>query len=172
MSHILHQFVGVVVALVLCLAVSAGGVEAQEEKDSTSAVDSAESPKPTEDPAVGIEAWLKSIIDRLNTGEATISFNVEERAENVYVVSITSAGKTAERHGLLRLHWNQKQVANLTVVAGQDHCYVATVDGFSELKAPWGRWRLAEEGIPRVYSGIIPRVGTTIPRTKCIGPNV
>ena len=167
MNHIPQRFAGVVLAMMLCLVSSAGWVDAQEVKtDSESAADSAEPPKPTENPAVGIEAWLASILLQLQPDaeetstspkiKSTVKSEIKKQAENVYVVSIIIEDETAERYGLLRLHWDQKRVANLTVVAGvdrPDHCYViSTVGGFSELKAPLGTWQLAEEGIPRAYS--------------------
>lgn len=167
MNRILQRSAGVFLALALCLVNGAGWVDAQ------TAGDSAEPSKPADGIKV-IEAWVESITGPLNTNEAPVSVAIEPKADNVYFVSLIIEGKTSESHGLLRLAWDQKQVANLTlvtaVVAGQDHCYViSTIGGFSELRAPLGKWQLAEEGVPSAYSGIIPRVGTTIPRPNVWG---
>ena len=146
--------------LVLCLVSSTGWVSAQETKQGP-AVQSGE------EPAVhieDIEEWLKSITNPLNTDETEILFHVERKAENLYAASITSVGKTPETHGLLRLNWDQKQVAHVWMVkVGNNQYYVSAVDGFLELKAPLGQWQRVEQGVPAVYSDIIPSVGTTLP---------
>ena len=160
MSQILQRCAGVTFVLLLGLASISASAKTQEVRVNPPP-ESAESPKDHSD---GIRSWLEPALVQSDTENASKPhIRIKRQAENVYVVSITSKGKTSERHGLLRLNWDQRQHANLTVVVSRDHYYVSAVDGFSELKAPLGQWQPVEEGVPDIYSGRLPSVGTAMP---------
>lgn len=59
------------------------------------------------------------------------------------VLSAEHEGKTAERHGLLRLEWDQRTTrrVELLEVSAERHV-VIKAEAFVELKAPLGDWRL------------------------------
>ncbi len=79
----------------------------------------------------------------------------------VIALSMQRTTKTAEGRGLLGLKWDQRQVANLELLAiGTDLYLVLNTEGSTSLKAPWGAWHVEQEGIPNFYAG--PGVGGMI----------
>lgn len=59
------------------------------------------------------------------------------------VLSAERKGKTAERHGLLRLEWDQRTTRRIELLEVSDERHVVIkTEAFVELKAPLGGWRL------------------------------
>ena len=110
--------------------------------------------------------WIQSIQtdleqEGLPANDWTISHTFKPLNDNVYLASIVSSGKTPERHGILRLKWDQQQVALITVFAVEDAYYVTAVDGYVASKAPLGEWH-REPGIPDLYSELALEVGSAL----------
>ena len=60
--------------------------------------------------------------------------------------------KTSERHGLLRLQWDQRETVNVDLLEIDPNLYVVVgVSGSSSLKAPLGDWRVEHEDVPDFY---------------------
>jgi len=111
--------------------------------------------------------WIESLQtdleqEGLPASDWEISHTFRPLNDNIYLASIISSGKTPERHGILRLKWDQQQVALITVFAVEDAYYVTEVDGFVASKAPLGEWH-REPGIPDLYSELALKVGSALP---------
>ena len=62
------------------------------------------------------------------------------------VLSIASLGKTAERHGLLRLPWDQRKTRRIELFeVGNERYLVVKDEEYVEVKAPFGEWYLEKE---------------------------
>ena len=60
--------------------------------------------------------------------------------------------KTSERHGLLGLRWDQREIASVDLLEIDPNLYVVVgVSGSSSLKAPLGNWRVKHEDVPDFY---------------------
>lgn len=85
---------------------------------------------------------------------------------DVVSVSMTKETKTAGR-GLLKLEWDQREVANLKLLqVGQELYLVLSLNGSTSLKAPAGGWHVDNEKVPDFYPG--PDVGGVVRGT--LGP--
>ena len=79
---------------------------------------------------------------------------------DVVSVSMTKETKTAGR-GLLKLEWDQREVANLKLLqVGQELYLVLSLNGSTSLKAPAGGWHVDNEEVPDFYRG--PDVGGVV----------
>ena len=73
---------------------------------------------------------------------------------------MTRQTKTNGR-GLLRLEWDQREVAKVKVLEVDENLYlVLSLDGSTSLKAPAGAWHIKNEKVPAFYQG--PEVGGMI----------
>ena len=73
---------------------------------------------------------------------------------------MTKETKTAGR-GLLRLEWDQREVANLKLLQVAQELYlVLSLNGSTSLKAPAGGWHVDNEEVPDFYRG--PDVGGVV----------
>ena len=78
------------------------------------------------------------------------------------VIPISMLRETeTEGRGLLRLKWDQREVADVELLAVGDNLYVVlSVNGSMSLKAPLGAWHVENEEVPDFYTG--PGVGGMI----------
>lgn len=152
------------ILLVLCLASGSGWVSAEEaEEVPTVQFEEESAVHGGGEPARDIQEWLKFVASSVETDDTEVFFDVEKKAENLYAAWIVSEGKTSETHGVLRLNWDQRQVANVQILdVGNNRYYVSAVNGFLELKAPFGKWQRVEDSVPTVYSGLLPSIGSMI----------
>ena len=85
---------------------------------------------------------------------------ISEKDDDPILISMTRETKTNGR-GLLRLEWDQREVASLKVLEVRENLYlVLSVDGSTSLKAPAGAWHIENEDVPDFYKG--PDVGGMI----------
>lgn len=62
------------------------------------------------------------------------------------VLSIVCLGKTEEKHGLLRLAWDQRKIRRIELFeVGENTYLVVRAEEYVEVKARLGEWRLDEE---------------------------
>ena len=68
------------------------------------------------------------------------------------VLSAEHEGKTASRHGLLRLEWDQRATRRIELLEVSDERHVVIkTEAFVELKAPLGDWRLEKLDFQHAY---------------------
>ena len=119
-----------------------------------------------QDGAEAIKNWLTCLSNSLRSDhDYTVESKLETPSAGVYDASITTQGKTLDRHGLLRLKWDQRQVVSFRILEtnGENNEYLLSdVEGYVELKAPWGAWHLERDRTPDL-SLEFPRIGTSIP---------
>ncbi len=108
--------------------------------------------------------WIESLTELLYNEDVppSIQYEVEPVTDLSFIASITNTTKTPDRHGLLRLRWDQQEIVNFKIFLAQDHFYVTEVNGYVQEKAPWGAWHREVEGVPDLYSRIVPDVGDVI----------
>ena len=118
-----------------------------------------------QDGAEAINKWLTCLSASLQSDQYTVESKLETPLVGVYDGSITTEGKTIDRHGLLRLKWDQRQVVTFRILEtnGENNEYLLSdVEGYVELKAPWGAWHLERDRTPD-FSLEFPQIGTPIP---------
>ena len=131
-----------------------------DDRDSAEEVDSREV----------ITRWMESLTELLNNTDPVsnddapqaIQYEVEPVTHFSFIASITNTTKTPDRHGLLRLRWDQQEIVNFKIFLAEDQFYVTEVSGYVQEKAPWGAWHREVEGVPKLYSQVVPNVGDVI----------
>ena len=111
-----------------------------------------------------IEDWVETLTTSLYADSVpeTLQYEVVPLTDVTFVASITNTTKTEDRHGLLRLRWDQQEVVNFNIFLADNQLYVTEVTGYVQEKAPWGAWHLEVEGVPALYARIAPEVGDVI----------
>lgn len=85
----------------------------------------------------------QSIVEWKDQPEPKFAISPVPDSPRRLVLSAEREGKTADRHGLLRLEWDQRATRRIELLEVSDEMYVVIkTEAFVELKAPLGDWRL------------------------------
>lgn len=85
----------------------------------------------------------QSIVEWKDQPEPKFAISPVPDSPRRLVLSAEREGKTADRHGLLRLEWDQRATRRIELLELSDEMYVVIkTEAFVELKAPLGDWRL------------------------------
>ena len=96
-------------------------------------------------------AHQSTLVDDRGEDEPPPSPSVSEELPIVSVYMERNT-KTSERHGLLGLRWDQREIASVDLLEIDPNLYVVVgVSGSSSLKAPLGNWRVKHEDVPDFY---------------------
>ena len=131
---------------------------------------------PTEALAQSGPPAIKEWVDCSLKYPETSTYTIESPSAGVYDASIITEGKTVDRYGLLRLKWDQRQVVSLRILesnggedADHNEYILSDIEGYVELKAPWGAWHLESDRLPDLLS-VVAQIGAPIhtdPVTPC-----
>ena len=116
-----------------------------------------------------IQTWVNC----LSKGFEASTYTIKSPSAGVYDASIITEGKTVDRYGLLRLKWDQRQVVSLRILESNggedtdDNEYILSdIEGYVELKAPWGAWHLESDRAPDLLSVVV-QIGAPIHTNSC-----
>lgn len=77
--------------------------------------------------------------------------DISRPGDDSILISMIRKTKTDGR-GLLRLEWDQQEVANVKVLEVDRNLYIVlSVDGSTSVKAPMGAWHIENEEVPNFY---------------------